>query len=272
MGPRRCVGGGGAGGWGERGCCRGWRRGTRCRACPPCRRGRRCCRARAGDDDDAVAAGTSLFVKNLSFATDDAELAAHFQSVAASAGLPHSAVRSARVARRPRPPGAPPTAPPPSSGYGFIEAASEDAAAALARAAGGTRLGGHALVVARAARRGTAAAAPPGAAAGDTRTKLIVRNVAFQATRADVMGLFSPFGAIKSARLPKKASLDGAHRGYAFIDFASHEEAVAASSGVAGAHLYGRRLAVEWADDDGDGGVDALTAKAAAGFKKQRRG
>ena len=228
--------------------------------------------ARAGDDDDDDAAGTSLFVKNLSFATDDAELAAHFRSVAASAGLPPSSVRAARVARRPRPPGAPPNAPPPSSGYGFVEAASEDAASALARAAGGTRLGGHALVVARAAQRTNSAAAPPGAAAtGDTRTKLIVRNVAFQATRADVVGLFSPFGAIKSARLPKKASLDGAHRGYAFIDFASHEEAVAASSGVAGAHLYGRRLAVEWADDDGDGGVDALTTKAAAGFKRQRR-
>ena len=41
-------------------------------------------------------------------------------------------------------------------------------------------------------------------------TKLVVRNVAFEATRKDLMALFSPFGQIKSCRLPKK--MDGNHR------------------------------------------------------------
>lgn len=31
-------------------------------------------------------------------------------------------------------------------------------------------------------------------------TKLVVRNVAFEATRKDIMGLFGPFGHIKSCR------------------------------------------------------------------------
>ena len=41
-------------------------------------------------------------------------------------------------------------------------------------------------------------------------TKLIVRNIAFEATRKDVMSLFSPFGHIKTCRLPRK--FDGTPR------------------------------------------------------------
>ena len=41
-------------------------------------------------------------------------------------------------------------------------------------------------------------------------TKLVVRNVAFEGTRKDVMSLFSPFGHMKSCRLPRK--FDGTPR------------------------------------------------------------
>ncbi len=41
-------------------------------------------------------------------------------------------------------------------------------------------------------------------------TKMVVRNVAFEAIRKDIMGLFTPFGHIKSCRLPRK--FDGTHR------------------------------------------------------------
>lgn len=41
-------------------------------------------------------------------------------------------------------------------------------------------------------------------------TKLVVRNVAFEATRKDIVSLFSPFGQIKSCRLPSK--FDGTPR------------------------------------------------------------
>ena len=41
-------------------------------------------------------------------------------------------------------------------------------------------------------------------------TKLVVRNVAFEATRQEVMSLFSPFGHMKSCRLPRK--FDGTPR------------------------------------------------------------
>ncbi len=38
----------------------------------------------------------------------------------------------------------------------------------------------------------------------------VVRNVAFEGTRSDIVGLFGPYGHIKSARLPRK--FDGTHR------------------------------------------------------------
>ena len=41
-------------------------------------------------------------------------------------------------------------------------------------------------------------------------TKLVVRNVAFEATRKEIMSLFSPFGHMKSCRLPRK--FDGTPR------------------------------------------------------------
>ncbi len=77
-------------------------------------------------------------------------------------------------------------------------------------------LDGHKLAIQLSQRR---TAAPP--AAADSRaalvapgkaatTKLVVRNVAFEGTRRDVLGLFSPFGAVRSCRLPRK--FDGTHR------------------------------------------------------------
>jgi RNA recognition motif-containing protein len=161
-----------------------------------------------------------------------------------------------------------------------------------------------------AAAAGTAAkkaAAAKAAAAKAAGTKLVVRNVAFEATRKDLMGLFGPFGHIKSCRcegakkgqyltmrcrdicsccdskctaagqcayvlmahcvlrvgpawqtarslhccisgpcrLPKK--FDGNHRGFAFLEFTTKQEAQNALEGVGGTHLYGRRLVVEYA-------------------------
>jgi len=46
-------------------------------------------------------------------------------------------------------------------------------------------------------------------------TKLVVRNLAFQATKNDVRELFKHFGSIKNIRLPKK--MDGKHRGFGFV-------------------------------------------------------
>ena len=46
--------------------------------------------------------------------------------------------------------------------------------------------------------------------------------------------------------------MGGVHRGFAFVDFSTHQEAEAAMKSLGSAHLYGRHLVIEWANDDDD--------------------
>lgn len=52
---------------------------------------------------------------------------------------------------------------------------------------------------------------------------MVVRNIAFEATKEDVLSLFKNYAEIKSVRMPKKA--DGNHRGFVFVDCMTVEEA-----------------------------------------------
>ncbi|KAJ3360268.1 hypothetical protein GGF32_008515 [Allomyces javanicus] len=82
--------------------------------------------------------------------------------------------------------------------------------------------------------------------ASDTgNTKLMVRNVPFEATIKDLRQLFASFAHVKSVRLPKKVT--GGHRGFAFAEFLTHNEAVEALQALRHTHLYGRRLVIEFA-------------------------
>jgi len=99
-----------------------------------------------------------------------------------------------------------------------------------------------AAAAAAAAAGGAPAHAPPPSA---TATKVLVRNLAFEATRKDIQELAGAFGSVKSVRLPKK--FDGSHRGFAFVDFLTHAEAVGAMGSLGSTHLYGRHLVCEWA-------------------------
>lgn len=54
-------------------------------------------------------------------------------------------------------------------------------------------------------------------------------------------------------------------RGFAFVDFLSHQEAVNAMEAIAGTHLYGRRLVTEWAAQED--GLNEIRAKTAAKFQ-----
>jgi multiple RNA-binding domain-containing protein 1 len=98
-----------------------------------------------------------------------------------------------------------------------------------------------------------------------SETKILVRNLAFEATAKDVRGLMNPFGHVKTCRLPKK--FDGSTRGFAFVEFATKGEAQNAVRSVHHTHLYGRRLLVEYAE--GEAGVDELRAKAAAKIHRE---
>ena len=80
--------------------------------------------------------------------------------------------------------------------------------------------------------------------------KLIVRNVAFQATKEELRSLFSAFGTIKTIRIPRK--IGGIHRGFAFVDFNTKQEASRAMNALARTHMYGRHLVIEYAKNDED--------------------
>lgn len=88
--------------------------------------------------------------------------------------------------------------------------------------------------------------------------KLIIRNIPFEATRNEIRDLFKNFGEVKSVRLPKK--IDGQHRGFAFIEFVSVEEAKNAYNSVGSTHLYGRKLNLEFSQE-ADQGEDSVNKK-----------
>jgi len=95
-----------------------------------------------------------------------------------------------------------------------------------------------------------------------------VRNVAFEATKADLRALFAPFGLLRSLRLPRK--FDGQHRGFAFVELGTAAEARAALEAVGGTHLYGRHLVTEWAAPEE--GVEALRERTAQRFAADEGG
>lgn len=81
--------------------------------------------------------------------------------------------------------------------------------------------------------------------------KLLVKNIAFQANLNELKKLFSNFGVIKRIKLPKKMGADGSsHRGFAFVEFGTNQEAANAMASLKNTHLYGRHLVIEWAKED----------------------
>ena len=227
-------------------------------------------KAKSSDDDDdgddaaGDAEATRLFVKGLSFNTTDASLRAHFLRAAAAAS---GRVLAATVATQKGPGGANL-----SRGFGFVEFDSPGAARSAKRAMQGKELDGRALRLEISSGGGGGGGdddkdkdkVPKGTSA----TKIVVRNVAFEATKRDVQKLFNPFGTLKSCRLPKK--FDGSHRGFAFVELSTKREASAALEALAGTHLYGRRLTIERAAESDD--VETIREKTAARFEAGEQG
>ncbi|CAJ0584814.1 unnamed protein product, partial [Mesorhabditis spiculigera] len=96
-------------------------------------------------------------------------------------------------------------------------------------------------------------------------TKILVRNIPFQASIKEVEELFKSFGEVKTIRVPKKVGSRDEHRGFGFVDFMSIGDAKRAfESLVHSTHLYGRRLVLEWAKADDT--VEELRSKTSSKF------
>ncbi len=223
----------------------------------------------ADDDSGAVAGGNTLYVKNLSFETSEQTLR---KAVIKACGA--SVVRAVKIVTKPGKgkDGKDKTL---SMGYAFVELATpEDAVKCLNKVRSLEVDGRHltAEVSSRAATDSKTASvkAKPGVAnkdvskadaAGEKKgsTKIVVRNVPFEATKKELKALLGTFGQLSTLRLPKK--FDGAHRGFAFADFLTHQEAAAAKKALEGTHLYGRHLVIEYAEEDNS--LEALRLKTA---------
>ncbi|GAA6044278.1 hypothetical protein JCM8097_002107 [Rhodosporidiobolus ruineniae] len=195
----------------------------------------------AADSTSSSAAGSTLFIKNLNFETTTARLQSVFQQ------LPDFSF--ARVQTKPDPAGAGKTL---SMGFGFVGFRNPKAAAAAREARQGHVLDGHALEVRFAQRNADRRVEDEEGRDEATRaksvtTKLLVKNVPFEATRAELRQLFGAYGQLKSVRLPRK--MDNKTRGFAFLEFATRRDAESAFAALEHTHLLGRHLVLQWATE-----------------------
>ncbi|RYP20645.1 hypothetical protein DL767_009407 [Monosporascus sp. MG133] len=194
--------------------------------------------------DDTIAdegATFSLHVKNLSFKTTSAELAAAFRKL--------EGFKSARVKTKtdPKKPGQVL-----SMGFGFVEFANKASAVAALKVMDGYALHEHKLEV-RASHRGRDAAEERrkddnAKKAAGQQTKIIIKNLPFEATKRDVRTLFGTHGQLRAVRVPKK--FNHTSKGYAFAEFTTPREALNAMNALEGTHLLGRRLVLQFAEEE----------------------
>ena len=139
----------------------------------------------AGEEDISLSAGTTLFVKNLAFSTTTERLKQVFRN------LPDFAFARVQTKPDPKRPAVPGVeAPRLSMGYGFVGFKTVDGAKKALKGMQGFTLDGHALHV-RLAGRGTEEDEPKNKASAKSRTtKMLVKNVPFEATKKDVRALF----------------------------------------------------------------------------------
>ena len=198
----------------------------------------------------------SIYVKNLNFATTEDQLQQLFAK--------HATVRAVKIPtkvaaiKKGRTKAEELDAVFLSMGFGFVECDSETSVRKAITSLQGYVLDGHALELTKSSKAVGTVIKVPTKPKGKNPTKIMVRNVPFQASRTEILKLFGSFGQLKKVRLPKK--FDGGHRGFAFIEFLTSQEAQTAMTTLSRTHLYGRHLVLEWADDKDD--IDTLREKA----------
>lgn len=203
---------------------------------------------------------TTLFIKNLNFSTNEEAVQEHFGQC--------GPIHEVTIAKKKdtKNPGQLL-----SMGYGFVQFKQRKAAKQALKQLQHSQLDGHALELKLSTRATTkeeiaAAQRKKVADIGKEGTKILVRNIPFQANQKEVQDLFSVFGTLRGIRLPRKIAAGGRHRGFGFVEFLTKNDAKRAFEALCqSTHLYGRRLVLEWASTD-DQEVDTLRKKTADHF------
>jgi len=206
-------------------------------------------------DLEAPEPDTTLFIKNLNFDTTDEGLKNHFSKsgdiFSANVAIKKDLKSGDKL----------------SMGFGFVTYWRKSSADQALKSLQHSRLDSHALELKRSNRAAEKEknTSKKEIKEGKPSTKLLVRNVAFQATKQEVTEIFKTYGELSSVRLPTKMSGTGSHRGFAFVEFESKSDAKKAMEELSGStHLYGRRLVLEWAEQDDS--LDSLRKRTADQF------
>ena len=192
--------------------------------------------------------GKILFVKNLDFSTNEKQLKKFFEKK-------DYIVKKVEIAKHNK------DGKNVSSGFGFVELKDEKMVLKAMKNLQGALLGGHSLKlsISKSAnekkdflknkrKRETELNDYDYQNENISNNKLLIKNIAFEANKEELRKLFKVYGQVKNLRLPTK--LDGNHRGFAFVEFMSHEEAQKAFKELQNTHFYKRKLIIEWAKQD----------------------
>jgi multiple RNA-binding domain-containing protein 1 len=215
---------------------------------------------RKDEPDNALT--STLFIRNLNFTTTTELLTSTFKVL--------EGFVKARVKYRPDPkkPGQLL-----SMGYGFVDFRTKDNAAAALGTMDGYVLEDHTLSV-KPSQKGHDPAEERkredrAKKLAANKTKLVVRNVPFEASKKDIRALLSTYGDLRAVRLPKK--FGNRTRGFAFAEFATPREAENCFNALQDTHLLGRRLVLEWADAealDAEEEIEKMQKKVGGQFNK----
>lgn len=191
----------------------------------------------------------TLFVRNLNFSTTSARLTEVFKPLE---GFMSATVKTRIDPKRP--------SELLSMGFGFLEFRTKAQAQAALAAIDGYNLDGHKLLI-KASHKGLDAAEErrkedKAKKATGKRTKLIIKNLPFEASKKDVRALFGPYGQLRSVRVPKK--FDNSSRGFAFAEFTTPREAENALDALRSTHLLGRKLVLDYAAEDPEDAEEEL--------------
>lgn len=205
------------------------------------------------DEDVEVFEGAtvSIFVKNLNFSTTTEALTSIFNKL--------NGFVLATVKTKPDPKDSTKRL---SMGFGFAEFKTKDEANTAISVLDNTVLDGHRLQL-KLSHRQNVVGSGKSKDKAKASSKIIVKNLPFEATRKDVFELFNSFGQLKSVRVPKK--FDKSARGFAFVEFLLPNEAEHAMDQLQGVHLLGRRLVMQYAEEnsgDVEEEIEKLTRKA----------
>jgi multiple RNA-binding domain-containing protein 1 len=189
---------------------------------------------------EEVDSGT-LFVRNLNFLTTSERLTEVFSAI--------DGFLSAKVKTK-----VDPKRGVLSMGYGFLEFRTKEQAAAAQVAMNDYTLDEHNLLI-RASHKGHDAAEErrkedKAKKGSGKQTKIVIKNLPFEANKKDVRDLLATYGQLRSVRVPKR--FDSRTRGFAFAQFSTPREAENCLDALRGTHLLGRRLVLDYAEEEGE--------------------